>query len=311
MIFTEAQIQEILSIVEYQSAFLVAANIGTDVLSQDEINVLKKFDTSVEDLYQKFPPAVKSFFFGRLSALIGDYNTQQISYSDFLQYLNKSQYIPLSTQDKNELGLIKQMSTSHIRSFGSKIRSNINNIILEEGSNQREQYAKVLKRELSRATVDKKSLTSIVSAIGKQTGNWTKDWGRIVDTEMNNIYQEGRAQTISNIFSPEAKVYKMPYPDACRHCIRLYLTSGVGSKPKVFTLEEMISFGTNVGRKVADWEPVLGSMHPHCRCHLVHVLDGQEWNEDKQMFEFPKEPKDKVARKSKIKVQVGEKVFEV
>lgn len=311
MIFTDTQIQEILSIVEYQSAFLVAANIGTDALSKDEIEVLRKFDTSVSDLYQKFPPAVKSFFFGRLSALIGDYNAQQLTYSDFLQYLNKAQYIPLSTQDKAELSLIKQMSTSHIKSFGDKIKSNVNNIILEESSNQREQYSKVLKREMSRATVDKKSLTNIVSEIGKQTGNWEKDWGRIVDTEMNNIYQQGRAQTISNIFTPEAKVYKMPYPDACRHCIRLYLTSGVGSKPQTFTLQEMISFGTNVGRKVADWKPVLGSMHPHCRCHLVHVLDGQVWDEDNQRFEFPKKVENKIPRKSKIKVQVGSKVFNV
>lgn len=311
MIFTDAQIDEILSLIDYQTAFLVGANMGTDMLSKDERAILNKFDISVEKLYQKFPPAVQSFFFGRLSAMLSDYQAKQIGYDDFIKYLNKGQYIPLSSREKSELNVLKKMSTTHIRSFGSRMKSSVNGIILEEDSKQRADYDKVLRNELKQGVVDKKSLRDITSEIGKKTGDWSKDWDRIVDTEMNNIYQQGRAQTIIDTSSIEAKVYKMPYHDACRHCIRLYLTSGVGSKPRVFTLEELIANGTNVGRKVADWKAVLGSMHPHCRCHLVHVLPGQVWNEEKQMFEFPKKIENKVARKSKVKVTVGDKVFNV
>lgn len=311
MIFTDSQIEEILGLIDYQTAFLVGANMGTDMLSREERAILNKFDVSVEKLYQKFPPAVKSFFFGRLTAMLSEYQSKQIDYNDFIKFLNKGQYVPLSPRENAELKAIRKMSTSHIRSLGNRMKTSVEGIIFEEDSAYRNEREKVLRDELKQGVLDKRSLTNIVNEIGKKTGDWTKDWGRIVDTEMNNIYQQGRAQTIIDTSSIEAKVYKMPFPDACRHCIRLYLTSGVGSKPRVFTLEELVANGTNVGRKVRDWKAVLGSMHPHCRCHLVHVLPGQVWDEEKQMFDFPKKIENKVKRKSKIKVTVGDKVFNV
>lgn len=309
MIFTDDQIIEILEILEYQSAFLIATNIGTDMLTPDEVAILESFDVSVKHLYDKFPPAAKAFFFGRLSELIGDVNSKVINYTDFKEYLFRGQYIPLSRRENIEYDLVRKMSTAHIRGLGTKIKHTVEGIIIEENIKYRSEYEKVLKGELSEGIVNKKALTSIISEIGHITGNWEKDWGRIVDTEMNNIFQSGRAQTMVEKYGEDTKVYKLPYDDACRHCIKLYLTNGVGSKPRVFKLEEMISFGTNIGKKVEDWKPVLGSVHPHCRCILFNIPKGQEWNKELGLFEYPKEIKNRVKRKSKIKIEVGDKKF--
>lgn len=309
MIFTDTQIQELLSILEYQSAYLVATNMGTDMLTSEEITILSNFDTSVQELYQKFPPSTKAFMFGRLTELLGDVNSKAINYTEFKEHLSRGQYMPLSRREKSELNLVRKMSCTHIRGLGTRIKQTVEGIIFEEDLKLHSEYEKVLKKEMSEAVVNKKALTSIISEIGHKTEDWNKDWGRIVDTEMNNIFQSGRSQSIIEREGEDAEVYKLPQDDACRHCIRLYLTNGVGSQPKIFKMKDMIAFGTNVGRKVADWKPVVGSVHSHCRCILINIPKGQKWNQDKGVFEYPKEIEHKVKRKSKIKVEIGDKKF--
>lgn len=64
----------------------------------------------------------------------------------------------------------------------------------------------------------------------------------------------------------------------CRHCIRLYLTAGIGSEPKLFTAEELIGNGTNIGRRVADWKPtIITAVHPFCYDDKVEVLTNKGW----------------------------------
>ena len=77
-------------------------------------------------------------------------------------------------------------------------------------------------------------------------------------------------------------------------------------------MSELIANGTNIGRKSKDWKPVLTNIHPFCRCLLRYVSDGYEWDDKTQSFEPKKvEDKDRVQRKSKVKITVGTKYFEV
>ena len=68
-------------------------------------------------------------------------------------------------------------------------------------------------------------------------------------------------------------------PDACVDCIRLYLTNGEGSDPKLFSIEELSINYTNIGKKRADWQPTIAPIHPHCRCTL-RVLDEESVEEE-------------------------------
>lgn len=109
-----------------------------------------------------------------------------------------------------------------------------------------------------------------------------------------------------------AKVYKQTMQQACRYCLNAYTTNGYGSKPVIFDLSELIANGTNIGRKSKDWKPVLTNIHPFCRCNLRYIPDGYEWDDKTQSFEPKKvEDKDRVERKSKVKITVGTKHFEV
>ena len=85
-----------------------------------------------------------------------------------------------------------------------------------------------------------------------------------METELNNVWQLGRAQTIEERQGKEALVFKDVFAGGCRSCIKLYTTDGIGSKPRVFKLSELQANGDNIGKKQTDWLPVIGSTHPHC-----------------------------------------------
>ena len=73
------------------------------------------------------------------------------------------------------------------------------------------------------------------------------------------------------------KVFKDVFVGGCRHCIRLYLTGGIGSQPKIFKISDLIANGDNIGVKVNDWKPVISSTHPHCFDKETDVLTNKGW----------------------------------
>jgi hypothetical protein len=58
----------------------------------------------------------------------------------------------------------------------------------------------------------------------------------------------------------------------CKHCIRHYTKNGA---PIIRPASWWAANGVNnVGRKTADWKPVIGTMHPWCRCRLQRIPKG-------------------------------------
>jgi len=98
----------------------------------------------------------------------------------------------------------------------------------------------------------------------------------------------------------------------CKHCVSAYLTAGIGSEPKVFYISELRENATNVGRKTADWKPVIGPVHPYCRCTLIKApinmtlidLRAGKWEWDGSKFKNVELNKKKVER-PKVKVTVN------
>jgi hypothetical protein len=99
----------------------------------------------------------------------------------------------------------------------------------------------------------------------------------VASTEISSAIQNGIAHEIRNNYGSDALVYKMPNPDACKHCRVAYLTeSGV---PKIFRLSDLSD--SNYGKKVSDWEPTIGPLHPWCQCQLHYVPKGYDFVIDK------------------------------
>lgn len=309
--FTPTEIQSILSVVDYHNSFLIISMLGKDVLDDWDRFVLKQNGIDIDQIEEQFPPTYfQSLMWGRLSSLLQEKDAKEITYSDFEKYVKRGQYIPLSDREQREYEIARQKTYGHLKGLGTKLRNDVSTILINEIEQTRQDYEKIIKDEIERGVVERKTVTSIISEIGHKTEVWNHDWGRIVETECNNIFQIGRAQTIAKEKGEDSLVFKDVYSGACRFCIKLFLTAGIGSQPRLFKLSELAANGDNIGLKVNDWKPVLSSVHPHCRCHLRYLPKGYEWNDEEGKF-TPSEKKEdlpRIERRSKVKVTIGDKV---
>ena len=310
MLFNKVQLDEILSILDYHFLFVISTNFGESLLSKNEINELDKFGLKLPKRSFFDVPYNKMYLLGKLTSILSDEQARSLDYEDFLKYIKRGQYQPLSKLEQSQLEIARRKTYVYLKGLKQKAHNTLESIVLNQESLSRQQYETAIKEETVRGIKERKSLQSIVSDLGHRTNEWGHDWARIVDTEMNNIFQEGRAQSFKEK-EEDPLVYKQVYEGACRHCIRLYLTAGLGSKPVVFKLSKLEANGTNIGKKVQDWKATLQGVHPYCRCHLYHIPKGYVWNEEKQIFTVPEKFDRKVERKSKIKITVGDKTFEV
>ncbi len=308
MIFTKSQIDEILKTIDAHTRYLLGLNLGYKVLSNSDVKLLKTHGINIEELQLDWPPYLQAYMFGRLAAILSDYQLNQVTYQDFSNYLKKQQFIPLSPREKEEYAVAEQKTYNHIVSLGEKMKNETRNIIYNEDLTTRLDQEKVLREELKRGVVDRKQIKSIISSVAKRMGTWSVDWGRIVDTEMQDIFNRGVANSIKERFGSDQKVYKDTYSGACRYCIKLHFTSGIGSEPILFTLDQLYANGTNIGKKKDDWLATVGPEHPFCRCHIRYVLSDQVWDRNNKSFKTVKK-KGAVKRETNVFVNVNDKLF--
>lgn len=307
MIFTEEQINQVLKEIQFQHLFFIAQNVSIDVLSNEDKSVLQDFGINWQELRQGFTPYEQSFYFGRLAAILGPLKSQQVEYTDLMKYLRQGQFIPLSSVEKATLNYLENKTYSYIKDLGYKVGTFITESMKDEAFARRQFYEEVINSEIKRAVVERDTASSVMREIGRRTGDWTRDLGRIAETEMQNAFEWGKMDSYLEDTNPNLKVfYKQVYPGACKHCIRLYTTAGIGSEPRMFSYNELLANGTNIGRKTDDWKATLGTVHPFCRCDLRKKLNSKDiWNDKRGIFES----KEIVSTKGKIEIVVGNKRF--
>ena len=277
MIFNLQQIQDILTILERNTILYSVSILGTDILSEYDKQILSSFGIKIDKLSQETTTFEAMYHFGVLSQILGEKSSKNLKYSQFKKYLSTGKYIKMNDREKEMLQVAKQRTYSHIKGLGQKQKQTVEGIIYEEDQKSRAEYEKVIGDAIKTGIQDKKSLSNIMLEIGNKTGDWQRDLGRIVDTEYNNVFQEGRANQIEKQYGKDSLVYKDVYPGACRHCISAYLTEGIGSKPKLFKLSDLRANGSNIGRKVKDWVATLFGMHPWCFDKETDVLTNEGW----------------------------------
>jgi very-short-patch-repair endonuclease len=285
MIFTIDQISSVIKEIDKNILVYIGVNLGQDVLSVEDRKLLESFNINPDELSDEFPYYYRMFLLGKLTQLIGDFNALGLDYSDFDKYLKRKQYNPLTSFEKLQYELARNTTYSHLKNLGNRMRVDTQNSIIENLT--RVEYEKIIKEEIEEGILQRKMVSGVVSDIGHRTGDWSKDLGRIVETEGNNIFQRGRATEIQKMSGKrDPLVYKDVFPGACRHCIRLYLTKGIGSKPILFRLSQLIANGSNIGRKVENWKPSLESTHPFCFANArtpIYTSTGYKYIKDIQV----------------------------
>jgi hypothetical protein len=311
MRLTPEQIQVIGEILNNRVSFFVAENMGADYLSQDELSSLEEIGFSTKEMYGLHKDQLfLQYQLGMMSEVLGKFKTNQITFTQLVDDVRRGRYVPLSPREEFSLQSIKRQALGDIKAYKGKVFNDLNNIITYSEKNNRKAYEREIRKEVEKGIADRASYKEVAQNLGHKTGDWLRNWDRIVQYTSHLAFDEGRAAIFERIGGEDQIVYKDVYAGACQHCIRLYLTEGIGSEPKLFKLSELKDNGSNIGLKVADLKPVIGPTHPHCRCTL-HKKENQEaWDKEKAKFAFP-EGATYVSSldRPKVKVTVGEKEF--
>jgi hypothetical protein len=211
--------------------------------------------------------------------------------------------IPLSDEERASAEHAKLRAAENLRGLGNKLgatigsklieadaelaaemRSTVNDVLAshygdEEATQRMRERAKELgKDEGFFDGAFRSTLKRVESDLGHATGDWSRDWTRVVQTEAERAAQEGlkerwvttEEETAEKEGRPPDRIvaYKIPRPDACKHCVRLHLDGGF---PRLFYLDELVGNGSNVGRSANDWRAIVGPTHPYCACQLVKL----------------------------------------
>lgn len=303
MILSPPQIQELLDVIEHQHIMFLGTHLGSDLLSKQDVEILNKHGVNPRT-FPKHGVVDRAFHFGILADALGKAEAKQLSFEDFKKHLSSGKLHPLTKAEQVSLDHVKVRMYGDVKGLGNKVSRDFRNIIIEASKKTRGEYESIINQTAYDAVKLQKTASQLASDLGHKTKDWARDFDRISDYVLHEAYDTGKSVSMVNKSKEEERIvwcYKEVYPGACTHCVRLYLTGGVGSKPKIFKISTLISNGTNIGRKPLQWKAVLGSVHPYCRCELFELPENHMWDEEKNEFILKRNTYG-IKRKSKIKV---------
>ncbi len=296
-LLTPAQLETLKRIVQdYHLAFALGV-YGPDSIPPAETARLISMGIVPEDLALVFTPrpGEEAPLAMRLTDLAYQYGQQlgdarqrdavtKMGADEFLEHLEATR-AELSPVDRQAMAWARYNAGQHVRGMGDRISLQLGTVVLDADAEQRRKYLGVIQRELEESIDKRATWRELASEIGHATEDWSRDMQRVAATETQFAMQEAQAREIAKHADDpdDVRVAKIPAPDACPDCVRLHLTAGPGSPPRIFKLSELQANGTNVGRKRAAWKAVVGPVHPWCGCELVEVPGGWGFDEDGNM----------------------------
>ncbi len=188
---------------------------------------------------------------------------------------------PLKPWDRFALEHAERRAAIYVRGLGNRIAINLETLEIETEHDIRRNLMLRIRREVSDAIVRRDTARQLASAIGRQTGDWSRNLDRIARTELQEAHQYGWAAHFRSTTGNDTLVAKRVDDGACDDCRRLYLEPD--GKPKIFALDEIEANGTNVGLKRSQWKAVVGTVHPYCHCQLIRVPAGFGFDDEGRM----------------------------
>ena len=300
MIFNQAQIQDMLSILKRYELLFIAGQLGLDFLSQSDKDILIAAGVDLDKFKNKKGIVEHAFLFGILAEAIGDKRAQNMSYAQFKKFLASGNFIPLTEEEEFALQTLKNRAYTDITSLGSRMRTGLSNNILRNNQQQSVLVQQMIKQKAIKAAELRVGARGLAADLAETSKDWEVDWLRIAYYLTHEAFNSGRAQSILKNHGADAEVYFDVYEGACNHCRELLLTDpeDVNSEPIVFKLKDIIANGNNIGRKVAEWKATISPIHPYCRCTINYKKPGFAWNPDLRAFTTPIK---KVSKNPKLK----------
>lgn len=308
MVFTFAQISDIIAILRKNRLALIAEQLGLDFLSQADKDLLAASGIDLTKYINSQGILEHAFIFGILADALGDKRAKNLNYREFQNFLKSSNFIPLTDVEEFALQELKMRAYTDLNSLGNRIETGTSNIIIRANQQQQHKLQEIVKKKAITAVEYRQSATKLASELGHATEDWGRDWLRIAYYLLHEAYNTGRAQNILKNYGEDAEVYFDVLRGACKHCRELYLINpdDEESEPKLFKLKDIINNGNNIGRKAADWLPTIAPIHPYCRCQINWHDPNTEWDAKTLAFSKIKKyaPKNKKLQNLKLNIKV-------
>jgi hypothetical protein len=219
--------------------------------------------------------ALTAFEYGALMARLPE--AAQMSFPQFAAHMRRDP-VPLSKPEQEAVAIARQRAGQFCRGLGNRYSDELGRIVVNADAELAQQLREGIAGEVAESIANREGRNTLVRRLREMSGEMTRDWTRIANTETHIAHQEGFFESTVAHDGDGAMMAKVPERDACPDCLRLYL--GPDGKPIIRPASWWASHGSNnVGRKRVDWEPVLGAMHPWCRCEFVNIPEGFEFDE--------------------------------
>lgn len=272
----QEKIEEVIR--NHHLAFL-AEILGPSVLLPDEVARLEALGLLKKPMFN-LDPISAAYFLGHLQKT-------DVSKEELLEFVSE---VHLTSTEKEAITNAREKVGNFIQGLGDSMISATRHILTEAEEAARKKELVQVREVIGRGVEKKQTVKQITRELEKVTGDNTRDWYRIASTELHNAMEEGRVNSIVKTHGKDVYVFKRPRKDACAFCKLLYLD---GNKPKIFKLSQLVSHGTNVNKKAkqptlsgdnkTEWNAVVGSTHPFCRCSVQYLPEGMGFDSDGNM----------------------------
>lgn len=278
MTLTPDQLQQLLDIIRVQMVVFAGTTLGPQVLSTEEHNLLTSHGINPSELYDKSEdPVLLNFHLGLLSQAIGQTTSTHMTFEQLKAYVASSQYIPLTQHELATINSIKTQALSDIRATQGRIFQDLNHVVQQAHRSTRINQQEFIRDTIIEGFEKHRTARQISTDLAKLTGDWSRNFYKSVQYISHLALNEGRLAMMERREGHSGQVYFYVQPGACDRCVKLYLTNGEGSAPRLFTIPELLANGTNIGRKTSEWKATVSPIHPHCRCLLNEYISGEKW----------------------------------
>jgi len=276
MLLTPEQLQKIVKIVEkHHNAFIVSA-IGPEAVPPEILQELEK-QGLIEDHLNSIEQA---YLYGQVLGILQNTAAAKMGFADFQKYVRKNP-IPLSVPEQRAVKFAQLQAAGYIKGLGNKVSQATGQLMINADQALEAKLQKIVQDKTAENIAQRETVKQLKTDLGWASKDWTRDWDRIAVTEKQNSMQMGMADHLFKRHGDKVLVAKRTMPDACKHCSRLY--DGPDGNPRIFPLSVLLANGANVGKKTAEWQAVIGTVHPHCQCQLIHVPAGYGFSKTGEM----------------------------
>lgn len=290
------QVDSIIEVVENFNCLFVVNNIGTSPLSRNDKRILKRFGINLSKL-PKQTQLEHAYKFGMIADGLKYKRTAKFNYNSLKKYIADGKFTPLNDIEKATLEVLKHQMYKDVSNLKNKQINDLYQISITK--HQDHKLKTIIKKEAINAVTNKSTVEEFSKALAKKSEDWNRDFGRIADYVMHSAYNHGKAMEILKRIGAKAKIWYSVKNDACNHCKRVYLNKN--GEPKIFTVLDVMSNGSNIGVKPDNYKPTLYSLHPFCRCEANEYIENTIWDSVKKMFILTRNNYG-INRKSKVKI---------